>query len=41
MVGRRPGWRAAPEDDGDWSVTSDDPTVPDLLFEGVMGAERG
>jgi predicted enzyme related to lactoylglutathione lyase len=29
------GWRAGPDDDGDWSVTSDDPTVPDLLFEGV------
>ena len=33
------GWRAAPEDDGDWSVTSDDPTVPELLFEGVTDAK--
>jgi predicted enzyme related to lactoylglutathione lyase len=27
------GWRAEPEEDGDWRVLADDPTVPKLLFE--------
>ena len=27
------GWRAEPEEDGDWRVLTDDPTVPKLLFE--------
>ena len=35
------GWRAEPDvdDTDDWVVTSDDPTVPRLLFEGVADAK--
>ncbi|MEP6622881.1 MAG: VOC family protein, partial [Acidimicrobiia bacterium] len=33
------GWRAEAEDDGDWCVVADDPTVPKLLFETVADAK--
>src|SRR4051812_34532493 len=34
------GWRAAPDDDSqDWTVESDDPAVPKLLFERVRDAK--
>jgi predicted enzyme related to lactoylglutathione lyase len=33
------GWRPEPDEDGDWSVVTDDPTVPKLLFEGVTDAK--
>ena len=29
------GWRVEPDDDGDWRVVTDDPAVPELLFEQV------
>ncbi len=33
------GWRARPDDDGDWRVVTDDPTLPGLLFEQVTDAK--
>jgi predicted enzyme related to lactoylglutathione lyase len=33
------GWRAEPDEDGDWCVVTDDPAVPKLLFEGVTDAK--
>jgi predicted enzyme related to lactoylglutathione lyase len=33
------GWRAEPEEDDDWSVVTDDPAVPKLLFERVTDAK--
>jgi predicted enzyme related to lactoylglutathione lyase len=33
------GWRVESEEDGDWCVVTDDPTVPKLLFEQVADAK--